>query len=330
MNKKIVIVGHGLAGSVLAHTLLQHGLEVVVLDAALPHSATEVSAGLINPFIGPKLNVPDEFSTCMEENQKFFKKMENESGEKFLESIDLHRIFQSAEQGKKWNLSADAFRKGNLSVAESLNMGIASRFGAGITKAWQLKPLRFIEFSRKLLSSRGNYFVELFDPEKWRDYRVIFCDGYRASRNQWFKHLPFSPAQGEVLKIQSPYNFNASNGIWHLAEKKGSAQIGSTWNHQDIEAGPTDQAVEEILGKIDFLPKLNGDGIIGHKSGVRSATIDRNPILGSHPEIKNYFIFNGFGSRGCTTIALCAKELKDFLIQGDKIPAHKDLLRFHK
>ena len=62
MKHKIIIVGHGLAGSMLAHTLLRRGVKVTVLDAKMAHSASQVSVGLINPFIGPKFNIPEDFS----------------------------------------------------------------------------------------------------------------------------------------------------------------------------------------------------------------------------------------------------------------------------
>ena len=67
-------------------------------------------------------------------------------------------------------------------------------------------------------------------------------------------------------------------------------------------------SMEEIFRKIDFLPKIKENQIITH-GGVRSSTSDRQPFLGTHPEIRNYHIFNGFGSRGCTTIALSAKTV---------------------
>ena len=74
LKQKFVIVGHGLAGAVLSQLLNEMAHQVVVLDAEMKDSASRVSAGLINPFIGPKLNIPEDFSLCMSENQKFFKK----------------------------------------------------------------------------------------------------------------------------------------------------------------------------------------------------------------------------------------------------------------
>lgn len=329
LNNRYVIVGHGLAGAVLAHTIIERGLDAIVLEANMPHSATRVSAGLINPFIGPKLNIPEDFSACMSANQHFFKNFERKVGRNFLESIELYRVLQSLNQKRKWNDLSHEYKKGYLSKEEALKFGIISEFGVGITASWKLNSSNFINCSREVLRSNGNYFEEGFDPEKWRNHQVIFCEGFRVNSNKWFMNLPLSPAQGEVLTVNSNYRVNASNGTWHLAEKGTSlAKIGSTWKHENLESGPTCSARQEILNKLEFLPDLKNSPVVLHESGVRSSTQDRHPLIGLHSEMKNYYLFNGFGSRGCTTIPLCAKELTDFIIDGANLPRNKNLHRF--
>ena len=64
--KSILIVGHGLAGAILAHTLIDRGLRVTCTEGKINHSASRIAAGLINPFIGPKLNIPLDFQQCIE------------------------------------------------------------------------------------------------------------------------------------------------------------------------------------------------------------------------------------------------------------------------
>ena len=54
MKDKVLIVGHGLAGAMLAQVFIQHGVRVDVSEANLPYCASSVAAGLVNPLIGPK------------------------------------------------------------------------------------------------------------------------------------------------------------------------------------------------------------------------------------------------------------------------------------
>jgi glycine/D-amino acid oxidase-like deaminating enzyme len=329
LKQKFVIVGHGLAGAVLSQALDEMEQELVVLEAGMADSASRVSAGLINPFIGPKLNIPEDFSLCMDENQNFFKKREEKYGQKFLEPIELYRIFSLCKQKERWCETNDLYRKKTLTGYECSQIGVHALFGAGKSNAWKLRSLDFIKHSKTLFQSKGRYLIEEFDPYKWKNWQVIFCDGFRGVQNQWFKYLPFAPAQGDVITIKTNLNLNLSNGTWHLTENKGDlARIGSTWKHTDIESGPTLEARKEIFRKIDYLPKIKEKQIVSHLSGVRSSTLDRQPFLGTHPEIKNYHIFNGFGSRGCTTIALSARQLAFHLTQGIPLPDKKDIRRF--
>ena len=64
------IFGYGLAGAVLAHTLIGKNIDVLVLDKSLPHKASNVAGGIINPFIGPKLNIPEDFADCILHDQQ--------------------------------------------------------------------------------------------------------------------------------------------------------------------------------------------------------------------------------------------------------------------
>ena len=56
MKADYLIVGQGIAGSVLAWTLHQRGHHVLILDDPALPSASKASAGIFNPLTGKKLN----------------------------------------------------------------------------------------------------------------------------------------------------------------------------------------------------------------------------------------------------------------------------------
>ena len=329
MIQDILIVGHGLAGAILAHSLLKCGQNVRVIDSCSPHSATQVSAGLINPFIGPKLNIPTDFDECMDANLSFYQMIEKLAEKKFLQPIDLFRVFLAVTQKDRWNALSSPYKKKTISSGQCSGSGLLATYGAGVTKAWKFDSQGFINFSKKSLSSQDRFQEASFDPKRWGDHLVIFCEGYRVIKNQWFNMLPFAPAQGDVLSIKSSNSFHTSNGTWHIPDgNKGLARVGSTWRHEDLESGPSQPARDEIFKRLQFIPSIQNASINSHLSGVRSGTKDRNPIIGRHPKIKNYHVFNGFGSRGCSTIPLAADEFTSFITQGIPLPQHKNLLRF--
>ena len=54
MPVEVLIVGQGLAGSLLAWQLIEHGFRVLVIDDGA-ENASQVAAGLINPVSGLRL-----------------------------------------------------------------------------------------------------------------------------------------------------------------------------------------------------------------------------------------------------------------------------------
>ena len=326
----IFIVGHGLAGAILAHSLLDEGFKVYCTDAEIDHSASRVAAGLINPFIGPKLNIPQEFRDCIEANIIFFKKWEKLYGENLFKEETLLRVFSSEHQVIKWKELSDSSEYAKSFVSEkNLNqIGIFGRWGAGETKSYRLDVGRFIEKSKQLLMSMDSWIEPReADMSSKSKQTTIFAEGYNVANNSFFNWLPFAPAQGEILELQGPHFPAVSNGTWLLPPCDDKYLSGSTWKHTDLNSGPTIEGKSEIYRELKFIP-INQFREVDHFSGIRSGTKDRNPIIGRHPTHQNLFIFNGFGSRGSTTIKLSANHLINFLVRNVELPSHINLNRF--
>lgn len=328
----IFIVGHGLAGALLAHSLIDEGFKVYCTDAAIDHSASRVAAGLINPFIGPKLNIPLDFRNCIEANIRFFKKWENLNGETLFKEETLLRVFTSEHQVIKWKELSDSSEYAQSFVSEkNLNqMGIIGRWGAGETKSYRLDAGRFIQKSKQLLKSMDSWIEpQEADLSFISKQTAIFAEGYNVANNLFFNWLPFAPAQGEILELKGPHLPALSNGTWLLPHCGDKYLSGSTWKHTDLKSGPTSAGKSQIYRKLKFIP-INEFQEVDHLSGIRSGTKDRNPIIGRHPTHHNLFIFNGFGSRGSTTIKLCADHLINFLARNIELPSKINLNRFMK
>ena len=93
----------------------------------------------------------------------------------------------------------------------------------------------------------------------------------------------------------------------------GCALIGSTWDHENILSGPT-KGKNEIIEKCNFI-KIQEEQIEEDLAVYGSGTRDRNPIMVYILQKNNYFLFNGFGSRGTSTIPYYySKKMIDFII----------------
>ena len=331
---KFLVVGHGLAGAVLAHTLLERKQDVSVIDTNLGHSASSVSVGLVNPLIGPKLNLPEKMAECIQINKKFFAHYEKIWDQKFYSKIRFNRIFTSEKQKEIWKKKSNQahyqpYTGELLNVSHYQNMEVNAEFGGGLTlQTYQLQVGDFLEASKEKLENLNAWETNKFKEDSLKSkFKIIFCEGYRVLENPWFNYLPFEPARGEVLEVTGGQSEAISNGSWYLPEKNGDAFMGSTWDHKNLTIGPTNKGKKEIIKNCKFL-NLKNYRVSCHMSGVRSGTKDRNPILGVHSKHKNLFLFNGFGSRGTTNIPYYAEKMSDFLLEEKKLPKEANLLRF--
>jgi glycine/D-amino acid oxidase-like deaminating enzyme len=331
---KFLIIGHGLAGAVLAHTLLSKGKEVMVIDQKHSLSASSVSVGLVNPLIGPKLNLPIHLVECLKTNQLFYGQLEQRWEKDLYTSLALHRIFKSEKQKSIWKKKSTtqefaAFFGKQIGRKEYEKVGIQADYGGGITRqTFRLDVSGFLSSSKEYLESIDSWSGEKFDLSKWPpQYKIIFCEGHRVLDNPWFNYLPFAPARGEVLTVQSDQEESVSNGTWFLPNSRGQAKIGSTWDHENLSLEKSDIGKIEILENCIFFPSFEFK-ILQHSSGVRSGTKDRNPMIGRHPNHSNLFLFNGFGSRGTSTIPYYANHMANFLLQDQELPQDANLNRF--
>jgi glycine oxidase len=331
--KKALVVGHGLAGSIITHTLSQNGIETACIDSDVPNSASKVGTGLINPFIGPKLNIPNNLECCLIANNAFFDPWNKLSDIQLYFKEPLFRLFKSNIQKKRWhelsNLTSSKKYTHSFLPSEYLEKeGILCIHGGGHTHAMRLDIPRFLKLSKEVISNQGKLENREFCEEDIKDFDIIvFAEGYNVINNPWFNHLHFAPAQGEIMEFTGSPTPSCSNGTWFIRSLRESFLAGSTWKHEDFESGPSKTGEIQICENLKYLD-LKKFRKIGHTSGIRSCTIDRNPIIGEHPTHKNLLIFNGFGSRGTTTINYCAKLLLELITQNKPIPEHLNINRF--
>ena len=95
-----IIVGHGLAGSALAHRLLSMGKRYGFLMPISKFSQRGVS-WVSQSIDRSKVKSSYKIFECLEENNQFFQTCENR-WDSFYYSIPLNRIFISEKQKDRW------------------------------------------------------------------------------------------------------------------------------------------------------------------------------------------------------------------------------------
>ncbi len=347
-----LICGQGLAGSLLAWRLIKAGADVRIVDAFLSGSASEVSAGIVNPLASRKLRPAWGINAHLPVAVDLYREIEATLGARFFQETPIVRILIDEAQRSHFE-DVKASGEADAYLGEELPPGtlgqVQDTFGSFITlqSGW-LDVAGLVAALGKHWLSQGRVIEariihDEIEPDgnttRWRGESVgcvVFCEGWRASVNPWFSHVPWNPARGEVLDLAATgqtillerYAGHILNrGKWLLPLGDGSWRTGSTYEWANFEAGPTGRMRDEILDELAAF--VHADfRVTGQRTGVRPVVVDYRPVAGRHLQHSALAILNGLGSRGVVQAPWVSQCLTRHLLDGTPLPAEIDVGRF--
>ena len=349
-----LIVGQGLAGSLLAWRLLRAGKRPLVVDDTHHGSSSMVAAGVINPLAGKRFNHSPLIHSWLTAVHTTYGQLGKQSGMDFWQPMAMWRLFREPEQYRFYDRlpPQTAIRSliGERFSADAVGQPIHAPLGGFIqhqTGYVRLPALlaflgNWLEDQHALQRSQVEYTDLHIYPNhiRYANYQarhIVFCDGYRGMHNPWFNYLPFAPDKGEILTLQQLDDtkdgqlpnriINSYN--WLLPIDGGKFRLGSTHNHEvqdDIPSTTGVSALMEGLNKLLLHPQQLQ--LLRSEAGVRPATSDRQPFLGTHPAQPRLHIFNGFGAHGSLTIPWYSQQMLDWLEHQQRLPAAADIHRY--
>jgi len=349
MEVDYIIVGQGLAGTLLASELLKRNKTIMVFDDPDQSSASEVAAGLINPVIFRRMTkswMVDSVFQQMESTYLFLEKLLNSS---FYFPGRMLKLLNEDEDGL-WKEKVFANHLNDYLVPEPFkkynNNKIISPFSFGyINKSGRLDIQKLIFHFSQFLEQKNSIRKEKFHVEKLKlnaeflTYenilagKIIFCEGAAASENPLFKNLRFKHSKGEILELKFPdlhLNEILNGDVFVMPTANDWYKIGATYSWDHLTPETTIQARIEILNKLKQIISDNPTEII-QKAGIRPTMHDRKPVIGVLPENPQVGIFNGFGSKGVLLAPYFANQFADYLIGITSfIHPEADIKRFYK
>lgn len=346
MSNKVdyIIVGQGIAGSMVAHFLLKKGKKIIVIDKYNPNASSNIAAGVVNPITGRKMVKTWMIDDVLPFAKTTYRKLEQELNTSFFFETEIYKIFSSAEDSDIWEAKkADNEYQQYLGEIISFKEStIKAPFGAGIIKqcCWMDVP-RFTKAYRFCLLQNNNLLEEEFDFNQFEITqniryknisadKIIFCEGYKAYQNPFFKWVPFALAKGEYLLIHAE-NLKTdkilSKNVFVIPKGDDLYNVGSTFIWDDVEETVTDVGRKEILDKLN---KIIADDytIADEKAGIRPAMPDRRPVIGKHPDYQNMYIFNGMGTKGVSLSPYFASYFSDCLDDNSEVFSEISVKRF--
>lgn len=349
-----LVLGQGLAGSLLAWRLIHAGRRVLVLDDGHRTAASKVAAGLINPLAGMRFNHSPFVHEWLDAVEQLYGELEAAAGRRFLHWQPMLRLFRSPGQVRFFERRAadpaDRDLLGERFGPEQSGEPVHAPHGGFVQRrTGHLDLPALLAFLAGWLEAQNALLRRSVEQRAIRvegecvrigelaGRHLVFCDGYRGMGNPWFGHLPFAPDKGEFLVLEAAPGTEPRrlpgrivNGAhWLLPHADGCYRLGSTHDHRHQDQRPTAAGRRKLEeGMKALLRHPEALRLRDHQAGVRPATSDRQPFLGTHPAEPRLHIFNGFGAHGSISIPWYSARMAGWLLAGETLPGNADIRRF--
>ncbi|MDQ6994444.1 MAG: FAD-dependent oxidoreductase [Mariprofundaceae bacterium] len=334
-----LVVGGGLAGSILTWKLMQQGVRThIVFDPKIP-SASHVAAGLMNPVTGQRLVLQEHAKTLLETSKSFYQSLEEYFHTSFYFEKPMLRYLRNQKEEMAWKKRQSNVDYDDYLEATAHPKCLLQHHTAYLDTQSLLRCLHEAFESRDMLSHATIHYDEIDSQSTsicWQHLsaqRIIFCEGWRGQCNPWFQYLPFQPSKGEILDLQTSSQLPEhiiNSGRWLLPMHDGRLRLGASYNcHPPLNESITSHAKESLLTDLKQMPvALEHVEVMKQQAGVRPNTLDKQPFLGVHPEDSKIAILNGFGSKGSMLIPYYADILMEYIQQQKALPQHVDIRRY--
>lgn len=344
-----LIIGQGLAGSLLAWELIQRGCKVVIVDNG-QENASQVAAGLINPITGMRFVKSTDVDTFLPMAKDCYSQLANFFQQEFYIEKPMLRLFRSNSElinaDKRLNNPDYQAYMGNIQPPGNAIKNLATPFGF-----LEQKQTGYL-LTRPLLNCLKAFFIannsyrqadfdyrdiQLQPSLRWQDIspkQIIFCEGHQATQNPWFSWLPFQPVKGEILTLENRNELpdkTLNYGNWLIPLNNHRIRIGATFDRENLDTQATEQGKNDLLIALNQISYgLIDATLINHQANIRPCTQDKQPFIGWHPQQNKIAIFNGFGAKGSLQIPWYSRNFSDALLNGAPLPHSSNIERHYE
>ncbi len=342
-----LVVGLGLAGISFCETLEGNGNSFMVIS---DHSqkASTVAGGLYNPVILKRFTLSWKAHEQLELLRPFYSGLEARLGLTLDHPLRVLRRFASTEEQNGWFEASDRPGLSRLMSTELVrneNPSIDAPFGYGeVLGTGRIDTEVLQERYWEYLSKKERIIHERFQPTSLeildngvgykglKARHIVLAMGYGLTQDPYFNYLPLNGTKGELLTVKAPELKESrviKSSVFIIPLGEDLYRVGATYKWQDKTNLPTRDAREELETKLRTFLKCDYE-VVDHVAGVRPTVADRRPLLGRHPELKDLYVLNGFGSRGVMIAPYASRALYNFIEKGSDLPPEMDVARFRK
>jgi glycine/D-amino acid oxidase-like deaminating enzyme len=332
----LMIVGQGLAGSVLYWQARLQGLRCCLVDPGFEHSASAVAAGLITPITGKRLTLAQRWAEYWPAARSLYRHIEQITQTDLLIESPALRWFASPEERELFRRRLAAGDYAGVQVEEwGPDSPVGDRTPCGgctFNPAARLQVRQLLQMTRQRADSDGELVQALVADGDWqvtpagvefpglrlRGQRLVFCRGAAERLSGLFPAIDFRPAKGEILRLENPLlqeTRTLHRGLWIAPQPAGDFLAGSTYEWNVLDEEPTPAGCATILhGVREWLP--GPWRVLDQRAGIRPSVAQSRPVVQTLPGESRIGVLNGLGARGSLWAPLTARELLRVLRNG--------------
>ena len=351
-----IILGAGLSGLSVADSLMELGYQCAIIDSGFPgFGASGAPMMLANPATGRRARRMWRAEDCFNSLLKYLSKVERKTGIRCYNVNGVVRPALSAEIAEDFIRSPDKYEwlPGWIEWIDPDRFSkqfpyFKTEFGGlflpnGIT----LKGDEYCESMVQYLESENCYTHFGSKPEiikngnQWiiqieGDIQlitkiVIDATGYQQTFNKKWSFIPLHPIKGQTATLHFDENIELKHSVSSLGyiavmpDNPLEITVGSTYEHKFKDLWPDTKGLSYLQNKLEkTLPGYWAKSTsVKQWASVRVSVQDKMPVVGEHPELKNFYFIGAMGSKGL----MMSRYVADILAQkiGNGIPLEPSL-----
>lgn len=341
-----MIVGQGLAGSLLAWELWHQGLDFRVVDPGEQHTSSKAAAGLFHPLVARKIRQADGVEHFLPAMKTVYTALEAELEIKLLYEIPSLKLI-GPEEAPLWEMAKEGalkpFVRSNIPSGEIKGLrsgmtGVVTGHSGFLEVSGLIYGMaRWLKEKNLLIPARLDNNSISLEPEKVvinnlvEAQTVVFCEGPAALANPWFGQAGLSVNKGEVIEILAPEldeRYIIRGEVFLLPLGMGRFRVGATYSRNPVDNEPSPTGLKELTEKLENIIHVPYQ-VADHWAGIRPVARDRQPVMGLHPNHPQLAVFNGLGSKGVMQAPLRAAQMRKLLTEiGFELPNEVSVRRF--
>ncbi len=348
IETEYLIVGQGIAGTLVSHELIKRDKKVLHIDRGHKNSSSSVAAGVVNPITGRRFVLKSDFLQLREKALQVYAELEELVQIQLVQHLPMIRILKNEDEVKRWEERKEdpdfSTHLGDFPNDSFLSKVLKIK-GNSVTikSAFKLNISDLVASYRNLLEVNKLIIEEEFDFSALSinlencNYKgiqapkIVFCEGAKIVQNPYFNFIPMQPSKGQALIVELPvkklpYMINAGLIIVPEGDNRYWVGTANKWKYEHEMS--EDELKKRLESKLRSLIGCDFK-VISSAAAVRPGIKDRMPVMGAHPENDNLLVFNGLGTKGSSLGPLWAVHFVDFL-SGDleKLNPKVNLERF--